>query len=183
MPSLLIGLPLIKSHLRSPELNQPKHWHHHCLCFLSRSKVRTKPQVGHWCLHSYYLSSEYTAGKSLSKEVLLRILLSWCWHWEAVLLPGFVGLLISRKLWVEGRWDSYKLFAFTNTRVGCIREIKCSSDTSLCCQTGALGKQNFWWRTHYLGKKLQPKQLPSFDTTGAFSDDWTHRDSLIWVCR
>lgn len=98
---------------------ESKAWHHQHLCPLSRGEIRTKPQPGQWALHRLYLSPECTAGQSLPKE----------------------------GLWVEGKWGSCKLFAFTTVRIGCLREIQYYADTSLCCQTGALGKQNSWWRT------------------------------------
>lgn len=105
--SLLIGLSLIHSHLRSPEPNEPEDWHPSTS--LSSLEVRTGQNFtqGMGWLHSNCLGSVGTAEKSLPKETVL----SWCRRWEAGLLCVLRGLLISRKLCVEGTWEGYELFA------------------------------------------------------------------------
>lgn len=111
MHSLLIGLSLIRSHLKSPELNELEDWYRHHLLFLSRSKVRTKPHVGHVVVAQLLLGLSghcrkvFAQRSTLENPAELMLVLRSC-----ILLCGFAGLLISRKLWVEGMWDGYELF-------------------------------------------------------------------------
>ena len=174
MHSVSAGFSLVQSHLRSPELSEGEDWHCHQLPFLSRSSVRAKPHVGHVVVTQLLLGlsrhcrREFAQRHTLENPAELMLALRSC-----VLLCGFVGLLISRKLWVEGMWDGYELFAegsrwlISPVQAWHIWEkYKRYANTSLCCRPGVLGKQNSWWRTCYLGKKVWPKESSSLRIIG-----------------